>query len=216
MYIEGWSHLGGSGDASTPERLMHALEQISILFDCIRRSGPKEATFLCQILPIILVDFFPAADVINRVICEFIGPGQPHQPLLAGVMFKVFNEASREHSKMLQDWVLSTLPTFTKRSPISHSAWCLSCFFLSVPPPQIALPTDNASDYWLQALFPHLQTRLGCFTPEDRKLFCLVAKEFYSHLEENEQQEKFLSAFKEAAHPKTTPYCDLLQIIDIN
>ncbi|QQP53274.1 Huntingtinlike, partial [Caligus rogercresseyi] len=94
--------------------------------------------------------------------------------------------------------------------------WCLSCFFLSVPPPQIALPTDNASDYWLQALFPHLQTRLGCFTPEDRKLFCLVAKEFYSHLEENEQQEKFLSAFKEAAHPKTTPYCDLLQIIDIN
>ncbi|CAB4063222.1 HD [Lepeophtheirus salmonis] len=197
MYGSGSPAMNAKSDdghgPSTPERLMHAMEQMSILFDCIRRSGPKEAHFLCQILPCVLVDFFPAADIINRVITEFISPGQPHQTLLAGVMFSVFKEASQEHSNMLQDWILTILPTFVKRSPISHSAWCLSCFFLCVPPllnssiqeeSQDSSSPFIQSDYWLQALFPHLQTRLGSFSSEDKKLFCLVAKEFYSHLQE--------------------------------
>nr|XP_040566772.1 huntingtin-like [Lepeophtheirus salmonis] len=225
MYGSGSPAMNAKSDdghgPSTPERLMHAMEQMSILFDCIRRSGPKEAHFLCQILPCVLVDFFPAADIINRVITEFISPGQPHQTLLAGVMFSVFKEASQEHSNMLQDWVLTILPTFVKRSPISHSAWCLSCFFLCVPPllnssiqeeSQDSSSPFIQSDYWLQALFPHLQTRLGSFSSEDKKLFCLVAKEFYSHLQEETQREKFILAFKEVAHPKT-PYHDLLQMI---
>jgi huntingtin len=65
-----------------PELLMQAMERMSILFDCVRRLGPEEAALLCQILPKVLFDFFPAADVVNRVISEFISPGQPHQVLL--------------------------------------------------------------------------------------------------------------------------------------
>ena len=62
-----------------PELLMQTMEQISILFDCVRRSDSRGAQLLCyDILPRILVDFFPVADVINRVINEFISPGQPH------------------------------------------------------------------------------------------------------------------------------------------
>ena len=64
---------------SNPELLMQAMERMSILFDCVRRLGPDEASLLCQILPKVLFDFFPAADVVNRVISEFISPGQPHQ-----------------------------------------------------------------------------------------------------------------------------------------
>ncbi len=89
---------------------------MSILFDCVRRSGPREARLLCQVLPRVLVDFFPAADVVNRVISTFISPGQPHQVLLAGVLFKVFRQASRQdQGGMLQEWVLMALPNFTRR-----------------------------------------------------------------------------------------------------
>ena len=64
---------------TNPELLMQAMERMSILFDCVRRLGPEEASLLCEILPKVLFDFFPAADVVNRVISEFISPGQPHQ-----------------------------------------------------------------------------------------------------------------------------------------
>ena len=65
-----------------PEQLMQAMEQMSILFDCVRRSGVAEAKLLCDILPRVLVDFFSASDVMNRVINEFISPGQPHQGIV--------------------------------------------------------------------------------------------------------------------------------------
>ena len=41
--------LASSGD--DPEQLMQAMEQMSILFDCVRRSGLKEAKLLAEILP---------------------------------------------------------------------------------------------------------------------------------------------------------------------
>ncbi len=105
-----------SGGIEDPERLMQAMEQMSILFDCVRRSGPREAHLLCQVLSRVLVDFFPVADVINRVISTFISPGQPHQVLLAGVLFRVFKQAARQdQTDMLQEWVLMALPNFTRR-----------------------------------------------------------------------------------------------------
>ena len=64
----------------------------------MRRSGPLEAGLLCDILPRVLVDFFPPADVVNRVVTEFVSPGQPHQVLLAGVLFAVFRQAAASAS----------------------------------------------------------------------------------------------------------------------
>ena len=64
------------------------------MFDCVRRSGPLEARLICDILPRVLVDFFPPADVVNRVVTEFMSPGQPHQVLLSGVLFSVFRQAA--------------------------------------------------------------------------------------------------------------------------
>ena len=85
---------------------MQAMEQMSILFDCVRRSGPNEAKLLCKILPKVLVDFFSAADVMNRVINEFISPGQPHQVLLSGILFAVFQQAAlQDQIIMMQQWV---------------------------------------------------------------------------------------------------------------
>ena len=96
----------GSSLGQNPEQLMQAMEQMSILFDCVRRSGPNEAKLLCKILPKVLVDFFSAADVMNRVINEFISPGQPHQVLLSGILFAVFQQAAlQDQIIMMQQWV---------------------------------------------------------------------------------------------------------------
>jgi huntingtin len=188
-----------------PEQLMQAMEQMSILFDCVRRSGVAEAKLLCDILPRVLVDFFSASDVMNRVINEFISPGQPHQVLLAGVLFAVFQQAAgQDQMVMMQQWVLSSLPNFTKRSPVSHSMWCLTVFFFSAA-------ADNCH---LQALFPYLQQRFGCYTHEDKRLFCLAARHFYHSLgEDKTSKDHFLQTIKNVAQPRT-PYFDLLKSIE--
>jgi hypothetical protein len=50
---------------------------------------------------------------------------------MSGVMFALFRQvADQGHLSMLQDWVLSALPNFTHRSPLSHSIWCLTVFFV--------------------------------------------------------------------------------------
>ena len=116
-----------------PEMLMSMMEQMSILFDCIRRSGPGQAELLTDILPGVLLDFFPASDIVNRVISEFISPGQPHPHLLAGVLRQIFRAQanSLDQQNMLTEWVLVSLPNFTRKAPLSYSIWCLSCFFLA-------------------------------------------------------------------------------------
>lgn len=188
-----------------PEQLMQAMEQMSILFDCVRRSGVNEAKLLCDILPRVLADFFSAADVMNRVINEFISPGQPHQVLLAGILFSVFQQAaSQDQMVMMQQWVLSSLPNFTKRSPVSHSMWCLTVFFVSAA-------ADNP---YLQAMFPYLQQRFGCYSHEDKRLFCLAARHFYFSLgEDKTSQDHFVQTIKNVAQPRT-PYYDLLKSIE--
>ena len=122
---------------------MLMMEQMSILFDCVRRSGPAQAELLAEILPQVLIDFFPASDVVNRVISEFISPGQPHPALLAGVLKMIFRAAASQQDQqaMLTQWVLVSLPNFTRRAPLSHSIWCLSCFFLAA-----------SSNPWLQVM----------------------------------------------------------------
>jgi len=196
-----------------PEMLMQMMEQMSILFDCVRRAGPTQAQLLAEILPQVLIDFFPASDVVNRVISEFISPGQPHPALLAGVLKQIFRAAvSQDQQGMLTEWVLVSLPNFTRRAPLSHSIWCLSCFFLAASP-----------NPWLQAMFPHLQHRQPpapspnsppSSTPhEDKRLFCLAAADFYTGLSDQRQKEKFIQTFESVAAPGS-PYAELLATVE--
>ena len=115
-------------------------------------SYQSQAELLAELLPQVLLDFFPASDVVNRVISEFISPGQPHPALLAGVLKTIFQAAAlqvntrhahtgqesgvcvQDQQNMLTEWVLVSLPNFTRRAPLSHSLWCLSCFFLAASP----------------------------------------------------------------------------------
>ena len=56
---------------------MLMMEQMSILFDCVRRSGPSQAELLAELLPQVLLDFFPP------VHCQHSAPhpgGDPERP----------------------------------------------------------------------------------------------------------------------------------------
>ena len=90
-----------------------------------------------------LIDFFPASDVVNRVISEFISPGQvslsqnlktennsmttgfqPHPALLAGVLKQIFRAAV---SQVLLVWFLSLKvreSSFVIPNPIRTSKAC--------------------------------------------------------------------------------------------
>ena len=80
--------------------------------------------------------------------------------LLAGVLFAVFQQAAgQDQMVMMQQWVLSSLPNFTKRSPVSHSMWCLTVFFFSAA-------ADNCH---LQVNFTVLLNKFHVFSRRSQK-----------------------------------------------
>ena len=44
---------------------------------------------MARVLPPLLLDFFPAQEIMNKVIGEFLSSQQPHPELMAQVLFKV-------------------------------------------------------------------------------------------------------------------------------
>ena len=59
------------------------------LFGRIRKGVPSEAKVVARVLPPLLLDFFPAQEIMNKVIGEFLSSQQPHPELMAQVLFKV-------------------------------------------------------------------------------------------------------------------------------
>ena len=55
----------------------------------IRKGVPSEARVVARVLPPLLLDFFPAQEIMNKVIGEFLSCQQPHPELMAQVLFKV-------------------------------------------------------------------------------------------------------------------------------
>ena len=55
----------------------------------IRKGVSSEAKIVARVLPALLLDFFPAQEIMNKVIGEFLSSQQPHPELIAQVLFKV-------------------------------------------------------------------------------------------------------------------------------
>ena len=71
-----------------PERVMKDMEKINALFNKLKKSYPNEAETVGEVLSYVLMDF-TASDIVTRVIQEFLSSQQPHQKILAGLLFKV-------------------------------------------------------------------------------------------------------------------------------
>ncbi|XP_011641684.1 huntingtin isoform X2 [Pogonomyrmex barbatus] len=183
-----------------PETLVRSIERISAIFDKIRKGHPMEVEVLCTVLSCLLGDFFPPSEILTKVIGEFLSPQQPHPRLLSAVVFKVCEKACTcTEMELLQDWVIFSLPNFIQSLPMAMSTWCLSCFFISA-----------STNHWLRALFPYVQSRIGKYEYEDKKILCIAASDFYHKLSKESQKKAFAETFEAAAKEPGTPFSDIL------
>ncbi|XP_054259354.1 huntingtin-like [Macrosteles quadrilineatus] len=200
MYSGDYSRMRGQEDFVDPEQLVATMEKTSALFDRVKKGSPSEVECVCAVLPYLLADFFPASEMLTKVIGEFLSPQQPNHRHLSAVVFQVLSQACREDQlPLLQAWLVMSLHIFTQTLPVATSTWCLACFFISA-----------STNPWLRAIFPHVQSRMGKFTYEDRKLLCIAASDFYRQLTDDKQKETFYRTFKEAASTPRSPFADVI------
>ncbi|XP_042638571.1 huntingtin [Orycteropus afer afer] len=182
------------------ESVIVAMERVSVLFDRIRKGLPCEARVVARILPQFLDDFFPAQDVMNKVIGEFLSNQQPYPQFMATVVYKVFQTLhSAGQSSTVRDWVMLSLSNFTQRTPAAMAVWSLSCFFISA-----------STSPWVSAILPHVASRMGRLELVDVNLFCLVATDFYRHQIEGELDRRAFQSVFEAVAAPGSPYHRLL------
>ncbi|XP_040360648.1 huntingtin isoform X2 [Ixodes scapularis] len=187
-------------EPANSEQRAAALERATLLFDRIKRGYPFEADLISQILPGFLGEFFPAQDILNKVIGEFLSNQQPHPQFLAAVLFKVCEGLHEgNHEELMHDWVLLSLSNFTQRSPLAMAIWSLSCCFVAV-----------TATVWLRALFPLIRGRMGLLEEHDRELFYISALDFERQLARDQHRAQFHSVVRSVAHPDT-PYAELLK-----
>lgn len=187
-------------EPANSEHHIAVLERATLLFDRIKRGYPFEAEVISKILPGFLSEFFPAQDILNKVIGEFLSNQQPYPQFLAAVLFKVCESLHEGDSEeLMQEWVLLSLSNFTQRSPLAMAIWSLSCCFVAA-----------TSTLWLRALFPLIQGRIGKFQEQDKQLFYILALDFYKQLEKDEHKAQFYGVIKSVALPDT-PYVELLK-----
>ncbi|XP_076681503.1 huntingtin isoform X2 [Andrena cerasifolii] len=183
-----------------PEALVRSIERTSAIFDKIRKGHAMEVELLCTVLSALLGDFFPPSEILTKVIGEFLSPQQPHPQLLSAVVFKVCESACTcAQMELLQDWVVFSLPNFIQSLPVTMSTWCLSCFFISA-----------STNHWLRAIFPYVQSRIGKYEYEDKKILCIAASDFYHKLSKEAQRQAFVESFEAAAKEPGTPFIDIL------
>ncbi|KAF5303786.1 hypothetical protein FQR65_LT08121 [Abscondita terminalis] len=185
---------------SNPDNLVQAIEQISAIFDYIKKGYAFEVEVITSILPNILNDFFPPSDILTKVLGEFLSPQQPHPRLLSRVVFKVFQCAIKQSQlSLLQDWVVFSLSNFTQSFSIGMATWCLTCFFISA-----------SVNEWLRSFFPYVQSRIGRYEHEDRKMLCIAGADFYKNLTNDKQKEAFVQTFTKVKDEINMPFQDLL------
>ncbi|EFA12957.1 Huntingtin-like Protein [Tribolium castaneum] len=200
MYTDCSEQLEAVGSPTNPDHLVQTIEKISAIFEHIKRGYMSQVEILCQVLPDILNDFFSPADILTKVISEFLSPQQPHPQLLSKVVFRVFERAIEEKQlPLLQDWVVFSLSNFTQSLSVGMATWCLTCFFISA-----------SSNEWLRLFFPYVQTRVGRYEYEDRKMLCIAGADFYKNLTNQNQKDTFIENFRKIKEQPDTLFTDLL------
>lgn len=185
----------------TEDILLIAMERVTVLFDRIRKGVPSEARVVARVLPPLLLDFFPAQEIMNKVIGEFLSSRQPHPELMAQVLFKVFEGLhSQGQQTEVRDWVLLSLGSFIQRTPLSMAVWSLTCFFISA-----------SNNKWIRALFSYIVGRMGKLEDIDVRIFCAAAMDFYrtQNLDAT-HKETLISTFRRAAQT-SAPYREFIE-----
>ncbi|XP_017781525.1 PREDICTED: huntingtin [Nicrophorus vespilloides] len=205
MYIEYSDHLENSDVSnglvqSNPDHLVQTIEKISVVFDRIKKGFPFEVEILSESLSTLLNDFFSPADILTKVISEFLSPQQRHPMQMSKVVFKIFEYAIEQSQlSLLQDWVVFSLTNFTQSFSIGMATWCLTCFFISA-----------STNVWLRNIFPYVQKRIGRYEYEDRKILCIAGSDFYNNLSNDGQRKTFVDSLMKVKDQVDMPFNELL------
>ncbi len=184
--------------------LLKVLEVATNFLDKMKAcSTSKEASIYASILPKMLCDFLPPADLLNKLITEFLNSSQhPYPEAIAYILYKCFDLLQEKGLQgQIQEWCLLSLSNFLQRATLAESIWLTSCLLVSA--------TRNL---WLKSTFPFLLNRYCAFETIDRAIFYMSVIEFCKQFKEKSQLATITSTFEAVAKPGT-PYEELLKLL---
>ncbi|KAI1278484.1 Huntingtin [Halotydeus destructor] len=191
MYLFGMSigNESNGDEVDSSEELLAAMEKVSTIFDRLKVCSPQEAETICHSLPMVLIDFFPSQNILNKIIGELLSAQQLYPEHLSLIVFKVFgNLLTLGQVDELHDWVLLSVLSFTQLEPLSLAVWSLTVFLVSA-----------SANEWIRALYPCIRHRLGKMEDIDKQVLSVVAASFYSELKTETNREQFMSTLVSVA-----------------
>ncbi|XP_046649350.1 huntingtin-like isoform X2 [Daphnia pulicaria] len=172
-----------------PETMLAAMEWVGALFQRMKRGTDLEAELLGRIMPVITCDIFPPADILNRILSEFITARPTVACCLTPTIFKVFGTARTQgQQSLVMEWILLSLSNFT-RTPsdtANDSIWNILCFF-----------TAASNNPWLQSVFPLINRPVNHNDSLVEDVFVASALDFNSQLDD-QQRSTLVSIFYSA------------------
>ncbi|EFX77022.1 hypothetical protein DAPPUDRAFT_106588 [Daphnia pulex] len=172
-----------------PETMLAAMEWVGALFQRMKRGTDREAELLGRIMPVITCDIFPPADILNRILSEFITARPTVACCLTPTIFKVFGTARTQgQQSLVMEWILLSLSNFT-RTPsdtANDSIWNILCFF-----------TAASNNPWLQSVFPLINRPVNQNDSLVEDVFVASALDFNSQLDD-QQRSTLVSIFYSA------------------
>lgn len=110
------------------------------------------------------------------------------------------NTIKQSQLSLLQDWVVFSLSNFTQSLSVGMATWYLTCFFISA-----------STNEWLRAYFPYVQSRIGRYEYDDRKMLCIAGVDFYKNLPTDKQKQTFVENFQAVRDQGDILFGDLLE-----
>ena len=114
---------------------------------------------------------------------------------------------------MLTEWVLVSLPNFTRRAPLSHSIWCLTCFFIAASTnPHLQVLYHNSQNWmtWNQIFCLHkkicLPVKNNNNLPSIYNIKCTF-KAIYPHLLYRDRKPDVATTTTSTAHEDRRLFC---------
>jgi hypothetical protein len=150
-----------------------------------------------------LCDFLPPADLLNKLITEFLNSAQhPYPEAIAYILYKCFDLLQEKGLQaQIQEWCLLSMSNFLQRATLAESVWLTSCLLVSA--------TRNL---WLKSTFPFLLNRYCAYETIDRAIFYMSVIEFCKQFADKTQVQTIYAAFEAVAKPGT-PYEELLKLL---
>ncbi|KAH3745108.1 Huntingtin family protein [Pelomyxa schiedti] len=108
------------------------VEHLKLLFTVLRKGAfLQQAKVVVDILPSVMVDLFPADEVLSLILNEFIKLKEPNPQIVAQLMFEVFGILqSKGYHHTVEDWVCMCAPNYLQHDN-KVAMWALNCLFLA-------------------------------------------------------------------------------------